>query len=183
MDRNWPSRSVTIENVNSQSGHQSTRISNTTSRDLPGTQLSFSIRTLLLVSLLVAVSLGFPAASVFAFSFFPIYKYLVRRRDHIRNQPLFCRIAIVAALLIPPYALSIGPTQMWIGYLSANGRKQSLNRVIAWRDSFYVPVCEISDDGAWDYLWGHYTYRWYRAGDRMVLSSEPFTDTEDSEER
>ncbi|GAA5509224.1 hypothetical protein Rcae01_04723 [Novipirellula caenicola] len=135
-----------------------------------------------LVVLVVAVVLGFPAASAFAFSFIPISAYLVRRRHRTRNPPLLAEIAIAAALLIPPYALSLGPTQMLIGYLSAAGRKQSVNRVINWRDSFYTPVYEISDDGAWDYLWAQYTYGWYRCGHRIVSSSEPFTDTDESDE-
>ena len=145
-------------------------------------RLRFSLRALLFVVLVVAVVLSFPAASVFAISFFPVSAYLVLRRRRRRNHPPLAHIAFVTVVLIPPYALSLGPTQMVIGYLDAAGHKQSMNRVVNWRDSFYTPVYEISDDGAWDYLWGHYTYRWYRCGYRIVSSSEPFTDTDDSDE-
>ena len=142
--------------------------------------VQFSIRTLLSVAIVVAAVLRFPAVGAVAISLVPIGALLVigRRR---RKHSALTQIVLVAIILVPAYVLSLGPTQMIVGYLDTTGQKKTLDRVMHWRDAFYAPL-RFSDDGPWDYLSRHYCFHWFCIGYTIASWSDHVTSNEAGDE-
>lgn len=138
-----------------------------------GPALAISLRAtlgwVLCFAAIFVVATRFPALAAFITSFVPIVAYLLHRRRRPTQHKRLTRTAIIFALIVPPYILSIGPVQCGVAYLSERDYEQEKVRLMRWRDIVYAPTYAITDDGIWDSLWGLYVMEWHDYGYDMAV--------------